>query len=156
MNCRKIISTFTAMLVFSSPIHANDVISKLQNTPASSFDLGVFKLHYLLDTKYKNNEGSRLDGTKFDFQRIGASGHNNKIFIGMYFKAAASDMNNNACLEAIGEIKKRINLSSSFLFSWPGLDKKEIEQLELNTVYGASIESKENSSLVIKCTELKT
>lgn len=129
-----------------------DVLKKLDATPVTSLDLGVFKLNYLLTNVFSEVQNNRIGNTSIQHKEIIVF-KDNPIGILFFGEGRASKMSETECQTAKNILKSAINLPQILKNTWLNLNDQEIEALTNQTAFAMVVTAKENTNFSIKCTD---
>ncbi|MDF2176992.1 hypothetical protein P2G88_01830 [Aliiglaciecola sp. CAU 1673] len=150
LNTVAFVGLLTATSAVAEP-SSQSVMMQLRDTPASQYDLGLFKLQLAASALGASIKDEYIKGTNFRIERVGLLEDIDRLDIVVYLKGDARDMSPQACQN----VKEKIINSPKFSFSgssfFKGVSAEKFE--ELNSSVGTKIEisSRENDSFKFEC-----
>ena len=136
----------------SSVFSSNDsVLATLKDTPATKYELGLFKLeHYVYEMSNKLQD-ERIGGTKFKFKNATVREDNNQLQIVVTATGRSKYLTESQCKEAKARLSKPFNTNKILYNMWSGLPQESYKKLQSEISLNVMLMDKDNAALTLTC-----
>ena len=138
------------MLAATVPAQAN-ILDKLKATPATKYELGVFKLELAAFMLTERLQGKRMANSGFKIAKFRTEEKDGKVYFVVSGVGKAKHMSKDTCEKYHQSFVSNGMLTSLINESWPNLSESEYKELEKSVAPSVELVSKENKEFTIMC-----
>jgi hypothetical protein len=136
----------------SSAAPSNEsVLATLKNTPATKYELGLFKLEYYVYALSNKLEGERIGSTKFKFQKATVSEDNNQLQVVAIAVGKSKYLTESKCEAVKNILSKPFNAQRMSYNTWSGLPQESYEKLQSEISLHVTLMDKKDASSTLTC-----
>jgi len=140
------------LLTLSSfSVLSSGMLEELKGTPATKYELGLFKLESYVRTMSNKLEDERINNTKFKFKNATVREDNNQLQIVVTAIGRSKYLTESQCKEAKARLSTPFNTKKIPYNMWSGLSQESYKRLQTEISLNVTLMDKENSALTLTC-----
>lgn len=152
---KKYLALLLALASFASQSNAapssESVLTTLKNTPATKYELGLFKLEFYVYALSNKLSDERIGSTKLRFQKATVREDNNQLQVVATAVGKSKYLTESKCEAVKSILSKPFNAQRMAYNTWSGLPQESYEKLQSEISLHVILMDKENSSLTLTC-----
>jgi hypothetical protein len=152
---KKYLALLLALTSFASQSSAfssdDSVLATLKDTPATKYELGVFKLENYVYAVNNKLQDERIGKTHFKFIKATVSEDNNQIQIVVTAIGRSKYLTESQCKEAKMSLSAPFDTNKAPYNMWSDLSQESYKELQNEISLNVILMDKENSALTLAC-----
>ncbi|MCJ8348036.1 hypothetical protein [Moritella sp.] len=126
-------------------------LAELKNTPATKYELGLFKLETYVYAVNNKLEGERIGSTKFRFKNATVREDNDQIQVVVIAIGKSKYLTESKCEAVKNILSKPFNAQKMPYNMWSGLPQESYKTLQSEISLHVTLMDKKNSSSILTC-----